>query len=285
MKNYWILLFIPLIWTACSNYSPLNKEYRDKYYKNDFIELLKMDELSDEERLLIDYAIVRQRDYFNYEVEGKSFNEILTLAKDFSQKGLPTQWQIDKNGEQDYLTIDIANEGTTYIRKSPNSSRLLKKLRFNCLYTNSTDKDLVLQNSSFLVKGPFQDHLTTIGYELNCLIKAGGSMQVNFIADAKNIRNNLLHDSHRPRVFFSMDSLLNNLIIESGGHSIVTKTEFYKECNHGNTRIAPFIAFDYKEDLEILNEGRPQTGAPVQLGNAHYIIEEEDQPINLFRTN
>jgi len=159
MKN-----FIPLItlifFLSCGSGSMLDKSFTYEYYeKLDYKKLLIAEDVSENDLFLIHYTIVRQRDYFNYTVEGKTYREILEMAKGFEKDGFPVEIKMNDNGQQDLIQVAAVPEGEGFARKGSNSKSILKTFNFKCSFDNPNKEEIVLLNSSFIINGPFGDHV------------------------------------------------------------------------------------------------------------------------------
>ncbi len=236
---------------SCNSDGILGKKFTYEWYeKLDYEKLLVSDKINDSELFLLNYAIVRHRDYFNYSLKDKSYKEILEMAGNFSRDGFPVEFKLNENGTQDIIKQSIKVEEVGMVRKSPNSKRLLKTLNFKCRFENSTDQEVVLLSSSFVVKGPFGDYLTTLNYEINCILEAGGSVDAGFILPGRVIQNNLLFEGNPYIRRLGIDNILNSLQIEPSGMSLQDKGRYFKECYFGEARLEPQVMVDFKKDLK-----------------------------------
>ncbi len=275
------LFTIILLFIACET-SRLDKPFDIKRYDYDTQKLLGEKAVDKGEFFLINYAIQRQRDYFNYEVEGKNFGEILAMAKQFKTEGLPVTQFFNPNGDTETLTAKVAFEGVGTVRKTANSKTLLKTLNFNCSFENNTDKDLVLENSTFQFFGPLQDYLTSASYELNCLIKAKESISVNFFLDAKHLKDNALFGCKYDLKTVWIDYLINGTQVLLAGNSLKYRTATYEPCLHAGARIKPDRVLDFANDFKGTGwQEKDGSGkvAKLNFGDAHILLEEKDEII------
>lgn len=269
---------------ACNSGGMLDQPFDPQTYDEDLLFMLEKDQASQEEVFLMVYAIIRQREYFNYEIAGKTYREILEMARTYRRDGLPVETVFDWNGAQEYIETQVENEGAAFVRKSANSSRLEKKFKFAAEYTNTSDKDVILLSSTFLLSGPFQDHLTSLAYQVNCLLKAGQSKRINYIAEATNIRDNMLHGGNFDMRLLSVDSLLNNLDIAVGGVSVSKDVRFFDDCRFGGARVDPVRHYDYRKDFDPQTQvERDASGKAiaVRLGETHYRVSESDDVLRM----
>ncbi len=250
MKNFIALL--PLVFfIACTPSSILDKKMQYIFYeKMDYKLLIKAEDVSDADLFLINYAIIRQRDYFNYTVEGKTYREILAMAKGFQKNGLPVEIKLNDNGAQDKIQIAAVTEGVGFVKKKSNTKRVLKTLKFKAKLDNPSKKDVVLLNSSFIVKGPFNDYLTTVNYEINCIAKAETTVDAAFVVPGKTIQRNLLFEGNPYITRLGIDEILNNLTLTPSGMSIKDEGRYFKECFFNASRMEPQIVLNFGKDLE-----------------------------------
>ena len=157
MKSLIPVLFLALCFTACGPEALLDRPFNPEKYKVDLTRLLKDTSISNADALLINYAVIRNRPYYNYSIQGKTYGEILHMAKGFKEKGLPIEEIFEPVAEkQELLSLKVFNEGSGLVRKKGSKSRLKKMLNFSCEYTNTSDQDVVLSNSTFQIRGPLK---------------------------------------------------------------------------------------------------------------------------------
>lgn len=281
MKNFALLLLL-LPFLACESGGIMSKKFTYELYESlDYEKLLKSDKIDDNELFLLNYAVIRQRDYFNYTIENKPFQEILEMAGQFSRDGFPVEVKLNDNGKQDQIRQTVAFEGVGMVRKKSNQKRLLKTVNFKCKYENTSDQSVVLLNSSFVVKGPFNDYLTTVNYEINCILGAGESVYVGFIVPGKTIQRNLLFEGN-PRIRrLGIDNILNQIKIEPSGMSLQDKGKYFKECFFNDARLEPQVIIDFAKNLK---ENWKTQGADgtytIDLGDMH-IPDTSDEVIQM----
>lgn len=250
MKNFIILIPIILL-IACTPSTILDKKMEYIFYeKMDYKLLLKDETVSEADVFLINYAIVRQRDYFNYTVEGKTYGEILAMAKDFQQNGMPVKFNMNENSERGNIQVSAVTEGVGFVKKDSNSKRVIKTLNFRSKFDNPTDKDIVILNSSFVINGPFGDYLTTVNYDINCIAKAKNSTDVSCIVPGKVIQKNLLFEGSPYITRLGIDEILSNLNVAPSGVSTKDEGRYFKECFFNASRIEPQVIINYQEDFE-----------------------------------
>lgn len=278
-----VCFLLVLLLNSCQFQTVLDDTFSQATYPRDYVKLQDLESISMEDLFYINYAIVRQRDYYNYQIEGKTYREILEMAKTFRQNGLPVEEQYHRNGQQDILILKPESEGMGMIRKGE-SSRLKKVLNFSCSFENTTNRDVVIASVTFLLKGPFKDHLSTVGYELNCIVNKGQKIDILFFADASNITRNLLFNRPFKAPYTWIDEILYDMTVEVGGATVELETAHFKDCMHYSARIEPHQAMVYKDALEgtewQLRDANGQVTA-LKLGNSHFIIEYSDQPVDI----
>ncbi|MEN0049905.1 MAG: hypothetical protein AAF806_22780 [Bacteroidota bacterium] len=247
--RYLFFVFIALLFTACSS-STLDKPFEARFHDAYYQKLFREKEITPNELFLTNYSVIRQRDYYGYEVEGKTYREILEQAKQFAEQGLPIKTAYAAYEKIEDLSITTENDGSSTMRPEAGSSRLVKVFRFNATYENTSDKDMALLSSTFLIKGPFQEHITTIAYEINCLLEAGAKVPMGFLVEAKDIRDNVLYASNYETKQVDLETLLHNLEIEAVGQEVTSETAYFNDCIRSEARRVPFKVIDYEEDMK-----------------------------------
>ncbi|MEM8524583.1 MAG: hypothetical protein AAGG68_08060 [Bacteroidota bacterium] len=246
--RYIFFAIIVLLFAACSSSTldkPFQAEYHDAYYQK----LFQEKEITPNELFLTNYSVVRQRDYYDYEIEGKTYREILEQAKQFSEQGLPIKTEYATFNKVENLSITTENDGSSTMRPDAGSSRLVKVFRFNANYENTGEKDIALLSSTFLIKGPFQEHIATVGYEINCLLEAGAKVPMGFLVEARAIRDNVLYAKNYETKQVDIETLIYNLTVESAGQEVTYNTAYFDDCIKSEARRAPFKIIDYEEDM------------------------------------
>ena len=71
-----IMLLLLIAFLASCNNSGLNKDFIVERYEIDSKIIQKKKDVSNLDKFLLNYGILRHRDYYNYEIEGKTFEEI-----------------------------------------------------------------------------------------------------------------------------------------------------------------------------------------------------------------
>jgi hypothetical protein len=153
----------------------------------------------------------------------------------------------DEAETQDALEVTISNLKSTFLNKSENSTRKVKNLKFKCTYKNISDQDVALNLATFIINGPFKQHLMTAGYETNCKILAGETMVVNYVVNSKKIRDNLFHGKTNTIERLMINDIIDNMEIKVGGLKIDESTKYYKECFIEDLVVEPFQLSNYKE--------------------------------------
>jgi len=263
----------------------LDKSFSYEYYeKLDYKKLLAEADVSENDLFLIHYTIIRQRDYFNYTVEGKTYREILEMAKGFEKDGFPVEIKMNDNGQQDLIQIAAAAEGVGFAKKGSNSKRILKTFNFKCSFDNPKKEEVVLLNSSFIVKGPFGDYITTVNYEINCILQGAKSTDASFLVPGKTIQKNLLFEGSPFITQVRIDhlDLLNKLTVHPSGLSTKSEGRYFNDCFFNAARVEPHTIVDYKKDLKDKSwKNKSSDGTyTLDLGNMHR-PDETDEVIQM----
>ena len=273
--------------SACSKTEILDMNFNlDSYNKIVSTKLFNSDEIDQYDWFLLNYTIKRQKAAYGYAIEGKTYREILEIGRELQETGLPVQTTFNFNGQNDAITQIIKDIESSMTYKKGHSKVYKKTLTFRCRYTNTSDRQIALQTSTFQVFGPFKDHITSLGYEVNCLMKPQESITINYIVDAKEIINNLRWEENYYVKTMGADDFLNSIDIRPSGNTSITKTHGYEKCKHGNTNIAPFKIWDYFKDVDTKKCMRiNENGRVVELllGDAHYIINDAQEIQNMKR--
>ncbi len=282
MKN---IFFISIILTliSCSGDTYLDKPFSPKQYEYASNKLVQDKLITPGELCWINYTILRQRDYYNYEVEGKSYRELLELSKKFRKEGMPVNEAYTENGDPSDLTYEINFEGIGAMKTNAKSSRVQKSLNFECTFKNNSKKDIAIQNTTFHFNGPFKKLLTAATYEVNCLVKANKQLNIKYFVSAKDIHNNLLFDKNYNIKKIWIDSILYNTDIRLAGNSIDPSLREYHECNHGGNRIQHKEVLRFTRDLKDKDWKKQNADGSYELnyGPAHFVLNESDEPVEM----
>ncbi|MEM1324544.1 MAG: hypothetical protein AAGI23_01250 [Bacteroidota bacterium] len=275
MRHLAVGLFSLLI-LGCSS-SSLDKTFNPDLYNGYYQQILSQKEASLNELFLMNYSVLRQRDYYGYEVEGMTYGELIEQAKELSQSGLAVEYVYETPAVPEGITLDIDVEGSSTVRPNPSSSRLIRVARFAVGFQNTTANDIALLNCSFILKGPFQDYITTAGYEINCKIEAGETLRIGFFVDARVIRDNVTYDQNYEVDQIDLETLLASLNITLGGLSIEENPAYFERCIDTNARREPFRTISIYEDLEEQDWiQRTEGTTKLVVGNTFLQPEEED---------
>ena len=280
-----ILLFLLTLFFISCNSSGLNKDFIADRYEIDSRIIQDKKSVPSYDKFLLNYGILRHRDYYNYEINGKTFEEILALSKELTDKGIPTEEVFNKNGEVGYLKLETQIEGSGVVRKKPGSKKMVKAMKFSCKYTNTSETDIVVLNTTFQMKGPFQKFITAAGYDINCLIRAKGTLKVDFILEARNIQQNLQFNKKVETPYLYLDDIMVNSEMVPSGNTVITDLEFYEECNFGGERLSPFRVYDFYADFDPAKQIiKDETGKAIKIeyGDAHFVIDENEEPVDII---
>ena len=247
MKKFFFLTFIFSIFFMSCEKSVLDKPFNPILYKTEFAQFFKDENITNKDAFLINYSILRQRDYLGYEIEGKTYGEILQMAKAYNQNGMPINETYDEVESQDDLEVTISSIKSTFLNKSETSTAKVKNLKFKVTYKNVSDKDVALNLATFIINGPFKQHLMTAGYETNCKILAGEEMVVNYVVSSKKIRDNLFYGKTSKIKRLMIDDIIDNTEIQLGGLTVDKNSKFYEECFIEDLVVEPFQLSNYKE--------------------------------------
>lgn len=247
MKKILFLTFIFSTFLMSCETSVLDKPFNPILYKTEFTQFFSDENISNHDAFLINYSIIRQRDYLGYQVEGKTYGEILQMAKGFNQLGIPVKETYDGAETQDILEVKISHIKSTFLNKSKTSTAKVKNLKFKVSYKNVSDKDVALNLATFIINGPFKQHLMTAGYETNCKIVAGETMVVNYVVNSKKIRDNLFYGKTNKIRRLMIDDIIDNTEIKIGGLILDKSTKHYEECFIEDLVVEPFQLSNYKE--------------------------------------
>lgn len=245
-------LMIALTFCACEK-SILDKPFNEDYYEADFSQFYQDEGITNDDAFIINYAILRQRDYFGYEVKDKTYREILATAKEFSKNGIPVKQVYETAPPQDLISVKIDPPKITILEKEGNAKRKIKNLKFGCLYTNTSDKPVAINGATFIINGPFQQHLVTVAYETNCKILPGAKLFVNYVMDAKHLRTNLFFGKETKVKRLMVNDLIENLDIQVGSVAVEKNAKYYDECFIDNAVIQPFQWNSY---LDLYPDGK-----------------------------
>ena len=201
------------IFSSC--HSALDRTFIADRYALDLKQLGIEELVSAQEMFLINHVVVRERDYLDYSLKGMKYGDILAMAKDMSANGMAVKSSFPEVKPSENLKVDISNDGSGYYDQK-------QKLKFSATFTNTGKKDMALLDATFLVYGPFQDHIATVAFEINTKIKAGDSQKLFFLADAKVIRENLLFGRAFSLSRLFMDDILVQADIQLGGTGVTT---------------------------------------------------------------
>lgn len=270
------LIFLSLIlasFYSCGSFSTLDANFDRRVYKKlHFKNLAKEAEISPSDLVILNYAISRQRDYFNYQIEGITYREILEMAKGFQENGWPVAYEFEQNGTKEGLLVKTRNEGSVLKRKDKNKARSERMLMFSAAFENTTDQDIALQSTTFGLYGPLQDHVTTVGYKLNCLVPAGQTQAFLFLVRAKHLQRNIQHNGDPELSYLAFDSLIDMFKVESFGHTYTT-TFGIEVCESDDDAVLATDEFEYIAKLKgrdwIKRDGEGKV-VSLNMGKAHF---------------
>jgi len=246
MKNILLLLFLTTLFLSCEK-SILDKPFYADYYDADFQQFIKDPMISNEDAFTITYTIIRQRDYFGYTTDKKTYGEILTMGREFKEKGIQVKEIYQEAEPQEVLDIKIEDPFIVVIPKKNRPTRKVKHIKYRAKFTNTSSKDIALNYITFIVKGPFQQHIITAGFEVNCRIARNSIQTMDFVINGKDIRNNLRFGNKNGVKRMMMDDVFRRLDVQVGGLSYENSNRFFDNCYRGDNVIEPFVTSDYKK--------------------------------------
>lgn len=194
----------------------MDSTYLPDFYEENLKQMGIENVASNQDMFYINHVIVRERTYLDYSVKGKSYAEILAMGKDMATNGMKVQSEFPEVQMPDNLKVDIKNEGSGYHENK-------KVLKFSATFQNTGSKDLALLDASFLVFGPFKDHIATTAYEINTKIKKGKKQKLFFMVDAKTMRENILFGREFSLGRLFMDDIIIEADIQLGGATVSTR--------------------------------------------------------------
>ncbi|MDG2418928.1 MAG: hypothetical protein P8M17_08055, partial [Saprospiraceae bacterium] len=118
MNKFLFMTFIFSTFIMSCDKSVLDKPFNPILYKTAFTQFLKDENISNKDAFLINYSIIRQREYLGYEIENKSYGEILEMARVFNQNGIPVKETYDETEYEDDLEVTVSNIKSTFLNKS-----------------------------------------------------------------------------------------------------------------------------------------------------------------------
>lgn len=270
------LIFISLVFFTSCQHSILDKQFYADYYEADYTQFITDPEVSNDEAFLINYTIMRQREYFGYDLKEKTYGELLALGKEFEKNGIKVNQTYD--GKDVFKTIKpkITFQEISYIEKANNAKRKAKYLKFSCLFENISAQNQAINTITFVVNGPFGQHLMTAGYEINCKLVPGEKQTLHFIVNAKQMRNNLFFEKPHKLRRTLIDDIIRKAKIEITGISIDKDSKFYDECLMSGYVLEPFKLSNYKEMYPDGIKMETVKGIPtIHRGPASFQPEEE----------
>jgi len=209
------IIFLGIVFLLCSCHSAIDRPFIAERYEEDLSQLGLEQLVSGQEMFLINHTVLRERSYLDYELKGKTFADILAIGKDMAANGMKVKSEFPPVDLPTNLSVKISNEGAGYYEQK-------KVLKFSAIFQNTGDKDLALRDASFLVYGPFQDHITTAAFQINTKIRRGESQTLFFLVDAKNMRENMLYGRSFSMGKLFLDDVITQADIQLGGATVTT---------------------------------------------------------------
>ena len=132
MKKITLFFFFSTIFLMSCEHDIMDKPFNEDYYNSDFGQLAESEKLSKKDLFLINYSIIRQRDYFDYEVKGKTYQEILEQALVLKKDGIQVQQIYDEAPSQSNLTTKVSDIELANIPKKGSKTKKVKHIKFSC---------------------------------------------------------------------------------------------------------------------------------------------------------
>ena len=259
----------------------LDKPFYAVNYDKDFSDLSRDSKVKMEDLFLMNYSITRHRDYFDYEVKGIPYLEIIKQARELKEKGIGVVQKFDESPLPTSISASISNIKRAVIPKKNRPSRKVKHLKFSCTFTNTTSSNIAINYATFIINGPFGQHLMTAGYETNCMIPAGESQRMHFVMEAKKIRSNLFFEKSNDVTRLMFDDLFEKFQVEIGGIELADDATNYNECFANSMVREPFAYSNYKELFPDGIKVEEIDGKPtVHFGTKLYTRDDDDSIIN-----
>jgi len=237
------IVFFGIVFIFCSCHSAIDRPFIAERYDQDLHQLGLEELVSNQEMFLINHVVLRERPYLDYDLKGKTYAEILAMGKDMSTNGMKIKSEFPAVEMPSNLSVKISNEGAGY-----NDQK--KVLKFSAVFQNTGNKDLALQDASFLIYGPFQDHITTAAYEINTKIKKGESQTLFFLVDAKNMRENMLYGRPFSMGRLFMDDIIIQADIQLGSATVTSRNvNNYDKLNAKSEYMVADKEFSYPREL------------------------------------
>lgn len=271
------LVFISLIFFTSCEHSILDKQFYADYYEADYTQFITDPEVSNDEAFLINYTIMRQREYFGYDLVEKTYSEILELGKQFEKNGMKVNQTYDDKEVIKNFSTKITNQEISYMEKKNSSTRKSKHLKFSCLLENTSSENQAVNTITFIIKGPFGQHLVTSAYEINCKLLPGEKQTLHFIVNAKKMRSSLFFEKPHKVKRTLIDDLIRKSKIEVGGIRTDKDSKFYSECLMSGYVLEPFMVSNYKEMYPEGIKVETVKGIPtIHRGSASFQQSEEE---------
>ncbi len=282
MKNLLLLLFLTTLFFSCEK-SILDKSFYVDYYESDFKEFVRDPLISTEDAFLINYTILRQRDYFGYTTDKKTYGDILKMGRELKKNGIQVKEVYQEAEPQDGIEIKIEDPHVVVIPKKNRPSRKVKHIKYRVKFTNTSTVDVALNYITFVVEGPFGQHLITAGFEINCRLPRNGIQTLDFVINGKEIRDNLRYGKKDGIKRMMMDDVFRKLDVKLGGISIEQNSRFYDNCYRGDRVIEPFLTSDYKKMYPDGVKLEDVDGSPAINRGAKLYVQEDDGKIIQYK--
>jgi len=222
----------------------LDSTYHPEFYEQNLQQMGIEKVVSNQEMFYINHVVVRERRYLDYSLKGKTYAQLLEMGKGFASNGMKVKSKFPDVEIPKDLKLTIKNEGSSYHENK-------KVMKFSAIFGNTGKKDIALRDATFLVYGPFKDHIATVAFEINTKIKRGKQQKLFFLVDAKTMRENILfgRDFSMGRLF--MDDIIVEADIQLGGATVTTSNVGnYNKLNIKEEYLLADKEFSYPRELK-----------------------------------
>ena len=277
IKNIFFFISCVLLFFSCDHHI-LDKPFYPVSYEADFQELARTPNVNQEDLFFLNYSITRHRDYFDYEIKGVSYLELIKQARELKEDGIGVIQKFDDVTMPEGLETEITDIKMAVLPRKNRPSRKVKNLKFSCSFINTTTEDIAINYATFIINGPFGHHLMTAGYETNCKIPARSTQRVHFVMEAKKIRTNLFFEKSNDIKRLMFDDLFDKFKVEVGGIQTDPDPSNYSSCFSNIGVIEPFEYSKYRDLFPDGIKAEEIDGKPtIHFGTKLYTREEDGE--------
>ncbi|MBL4745873.1 MAG: hypothetical protein JKY08_05855 [Flavobacteriaceae bacterium] len=170
MKKSLIFTLLCALIVSCS--TPLDKKYNEDNFASDAKEIKESGNLSNDDALMMAGWIMKAK-FSGENLEGKTYKEIITEAKDYKkeQEALAVKVKLEEEEKRQrlssVLTVAMYNKG--YEEHS-----YQKYLTYSFAFENKSDKDIRAFKGVISIQDLFDSEIKSISLTIDDPIKAGG---------------------------------------------------------------------------------------------------------------